>query len=69
MQITSSLSMLLVEMGYWVNPRSMTWFSRFLLIDFKEDRWLESFRMNKVMLCNIVDCVRLVLQKQNIKYR
>jgi hypothetical protein len=58
-----------VEFGYWVKPRSIIWFSNFLLVEFEEDRWLENFQMNKVMLFSITDRLKVVLQIQNTKYR
>ncbi len=67
-QITFPLSMLSIELGYWVKPRSTTWFSRFLLIEFEEDRWLKICHMNKVMLFNIAIDLKPVFQIQNTKY-
>jgi hypothetical protein len=68
MQITSSLNMLLVELGYWVKLRSITWYSKFLLTKFEEDRRLESCHMNKVMSFNIAYHLKVVFQIQNTKY-
>jgi hypothetical protein len=57
--------MLSIELGSWVKPRSTTWFSKFLLIEFEEDRWLKSFHMNIVMLFSIANHLRHVFQIQN----
>jgi hypothetical protein len=32
-----ALSFLFNDLNYWVKPKSTTWFSRFLLIEFDED--------------------------------
>ncbi len=34
---------LTAELGNWVKPRSTTWFSIFLLIEYDNDCWLEKF--------------------------
>jgi hypothetical protein len=60
--------MLLIDLGHWVKPRNTTWFSRLLLIEFDDNKWVESFCMNKSSLFNFVECMRLVLQKQKQKY-
>jgi hypothetical protein len=67
LQITS-LILLSIKLGHWVKPRSMFWFSKFLLTKFDKDRWVEIFCMSKVTLFNIVDCWRSTFQKQNIEY-
>ncbi len=63
----SSLNMLSIELGYWVKPRNTTWFSRFLLTKFEEDRWLKRFHMNKMMFFSIINHLRPVFQIQNTK--
>jgi hypothetical protein len=35
------------ELGYWVKPRSTTWFSRFVVEEYNDDRWSSLFRMTK----------------------
>ena len=31
------------DLGFWVNPRSMTWFSHFLLDWYDDQRWIQMF--------------------------
>lgn len=38
------------DLGFWVKPRSTTWFSRFLLEEYGDDRWIQPFRMTKPAL-------------------
>jgi hypothetical protein len=47
LQLSFSLNLLSQELGHWVKPRNIAWFSRFLLTEFDEERWLENFCMNK----------------------
>ena len=35
------------ELGYWVKPRSTTWFSRFVIEEYDDARWSSLFRMTK----------------------
>jgi hypothetical protein len=35
------------ELGYWVKPCSTTWFSRFVVEEYNDDRWSSLFRMTK----------------------
>lgn len=35
------------DIGFWVKPRSTTWFSRFLLEQYDNARWVQMFRMTK----------------------
>jgi hypothetical protein len=43
------------ELGYWVKPRSTTWFSRFLLKEYGQDRWITMFRMTKPAVIALSD--------------
>jgi hypothetical protein len=38
LQLSFSLNLLSQELGHWVKPRNTTWFSKFLLIEFDEER-------------------------------
>ncbi len=53
--------MLFDDLGDWVNPKSTTWFSRFLLTKFDENHWVEIFRMSKATLFGIVEKLRSLL--------
>jgi hypothetical protein len=57
------------DLGYWVKPRSTTWFSRFLLEQYGEDRWIQIFRMSKRAVFALTDLLRPHIQKQDTKYQ
>lgn len=52
---------LTAELGHWVKPRSTTWFSIFLLIEYDNDCWLEKFHMTKETLFDIANQLRLLI--------
>jgi hypothetical protein len=60
-RILFGLSVLFDDLGDWVNPKSTTWFSRFLLTKFHENRWVENFRMTKATLFGIVENLQSLL--------
>lgn len=35
------------DLGFWVKPRSTTWFATFLLHEYDDERWIQMFRMSK----------------------
>jgi len=43
------------DMAFWVKPRSTTWFSRFLLEQYDDSRWLSVFRMTKSSMFLLAD--------------
>jgi hypothetical protein len=43
------------DLGFWVKPRSTTWFSKFLLEQYDDSRWLEMFRMTKSAVYALAD--------------
>ena len=57
------------ELGYWVKPRSTTWFSRFVVEEYNDDRWSCLFRMTKASIFELSNRLRPLIQKQNTKYR
>jgi hypothetical protein len=50
-----SCKMLLVakDLGHWVKPKSTTWYSHFLLIEYDDNRWREMSKMLKNACFNI----------------
>lgn len=57
------------DLGFWVKPRSTTWFSRFLLEQYDNRRWLEMFRMTKAVVLSLSEVLRPHVQRENTKYR
>ena len=57
------------DLGFWVKPRSTTWFSRFLLEQYDNQRWVEMFRMTKPAVLSLSEVLRPHVQQENTKYR
>ncbi len=68
LQLQNCLLVLSQELGHWVKPRSTTWFSQFLLIEYDDDRLVENFRMTKTTLFRIANQLQPMLMKQNTQY-
>ena len=57
------------DLGYWVRPRSTTWFSRFLLCEYDDTRWIQMFRMNKAAVFALAELLAPQVQKADTKFR
>jgi hypothetical protein len=57
------------DLGFWVKPRSTTWFCRFLLSQYGEERWIQMFRMTKPAMFALSDLLKPHVEKQDTKYR
>jgi hypothetical protein len=61
------LDVLSQELIYWMKPRNTTWLFKFLVIEYKDDQWVENFKMSKSTLFWIVDKLKLTLLKKKQK--
>jgi hypothetical protein len=68
-RLCNLFSLLDEDLGFWVKPRSTTWFSQFLLNQYGEDRWIQMFRMTKPVVFALSDLLKPHVQKQDTKYR
>jgi hypothetical protein len=68
-QLWNNLLLVDHELGYWVKPRSTTWFSRFVIEEYDVDRWSSLFWMTKASVFELSHQLRPFIQKQNTKYR
>lgn len=57
------------EIGYWVKPCSTTWFSRYLLQEYDNSRWLSMFRMTKQSVFSLAELLKPHVYKKNTRYR
>ena len=57
------------DLGYLVKPRSTMWFSRFLLEQYDNDRWLTNFRMTKRAVFILAEILKPHVQKQDTCYK
>jgi hypothetical protein len=51
------------DLGFWVKPQNTTWFSKFLLEQYDDSRWLEMFRMTKFVVYALADLLQPHVQK------
>lgn len=68
-RIVHATTLLDQELGWWVMPRSTSWFSRFVLQEYDDNRWLENFRMTKSSVFSLTNLLRPHIEKQNTRYR
>jgi hypothetical protein len=68
-KLCSLFSLFDEDLGFWVKPRSTTWFSRFLLNQYGEERWIQMFRMTKPVVFALSDLLKPHIQKHDTKYR
>ena len=68
-RLSSVFTYLEADLGYWVKPRSTAWFSRFLLDQYDDDRWVSMFRMTKPTVYNLATLLKPAIEKKNTKYR
>jgi len=52
------------NLGHWMKHRNITWLSKFLLTKFDEDKWVESFHMNKNIVFNITNASNLAYKNK-----
>ena len=68
-RMCTSFNLFSDELGYWVKPRSTTWFSRFLLSEYDDRRWIQMFRMTKHAVFALADLLAPHVYKKDTKYR
>lgn len=56
------------DLGFWVKPRSTTWFSRFLLHEYDDQRWIEMFRFTKRSIFRLALLLTPAIRKKDIRY-
>jgi hypothetical protein len=57
------------DLGFWVKPRSTTWFSRFLLEQYDNNRWVQMFCMTKPAVFALAGLLRPHVERADTKYR
>jgi hypothetical protein len=68
-RLSHSSSLMDPELGWWVKPRNLAWFSQFLLFEYDDARWIQCFRMSKTAVFRLAALLRPQCEKQNTKYR
>jgi hypothetical protein len=67
--LTHARTVLDNELGFWVLPRSTTWFSQFLLYKYDDRRWVTNFRFTKDAMFQMTTLLALHCQKKDTKYQ
>ena len=68
-RLCTSLNVFDDDLGFWVKLRSTTWFSRFLLSEYDDSRWVQMFRFTKPAVFALADLLRPTIQKKDTKYK
>lgn len=68
-QLCNMYSLLDEELRFWVKPRSTTWFSRFLLEQYDDERWIKMFRMTKPAMLSLAEVLKPRVLKKDTNYR
>lgn len=68
-RLAHASTLLDTELGWWVLPRSTSWFSRFVLQEYDDNRWLENFRITKAAVFNLTNLLRPHVERQDTHYR
>lgn len=68
-RLWSNLSVVDEDLGFWVKPRSTVWFSRFLLEEYDDHRWVQLFRMTKTSIFSLARLLTPHIQRQDTNYR
>jgi hypothetical protein len=56
------------ELRFWLKPRSIVWFSDFLISVYDDSRWIEYFRMDKAIVGDICYKLYKAIEKADTKY-
>jgi hypothetical protein len=57
------------DFGFWVKPRSTAWFSRLVIDQFDDERWVQHFRMTKAAVMGLLEMLAPHIRRQNTKDR
>ena len=57
------------DLGYWIQPWSTTWFMKFLLEEYDDERWIKMFRMTKKAVLSLTKLLVPYIDKRNTNYR
>jgi hypothetical protein len=68
-RVAHARSLLDQDVGWWVKPRSTTWFSRFFLFEYDDSRWIEIFFISKSSLLNLSRMLAPHIQRQNTRFQ
>ena len=57
------------DLGYWVQSHSTTWFIHFLMEQYDDEHWVETFRMSKTTILNLTELLWPRIAKRDMRYR
>jgi hypothetical protein len=68
-RLLNSQFLLVEDFGFWVKPRSTAWFTRFVIEQYDDDRWVQHFRMTKSAVFRLADMLSPHIRRRNTPYR
>jgi hypothetical protein len=68
-RMLSIFSVVEEDLGFWVRPRSTTWFSHFVVEEFEDDRWIQCFRMTKRAVFFLAEMLHPQIKRRDTRYR
>jgi hypothetical protein len=68
-RLLNSQFLLSEDLGFWVKPRSMAWFTRFVIEQYEDERWVQHFRMTKSAVFRLSEMLAPHISRQNTRYR
>jgi hypothetical protein len=57
------------DLDFWVKPRSTAWFTRFVIEQYDDGRWVQHFRMTKSAVFRLSEMLAPHIRRQNTRYR
>lgn len=68
-RIWNTLALIDEDLGFWVKPRSTAWFTRFMMHEYGDSRWIQLFRMTKRALLALAQHLAPAIRKKDTRYR
>jgi hypothetical protein len=68
-RLSCSLLHLSDELRWWVKPRSMAWFSYFLVRQYDRQRSIQHFRMSKESVFDLCSALKPYIERRDTRYR
>jgi hypothetical protein len=67
-RLSCSLLHLSDELRWWVKPRSMAWFSYFLVRQYDRQRSIQHFRMSKESVFDLCSALKPYIERRDTRY-
>lgn len=68
-RLFNTLALVDEDLGFWVKPKSTTWFTRFIMQEYDNARWIQMFCMTKRALLALAQHLLPTVKKKDTRYR